>query len=149
MLREQLVYRNPKDFRVCGGQAVWRDSAIEHRNQKYAASAGLPRLRILGFRHSHASVLINEGIFIQEIARRLGRARVETTWGGLCSSLSARRGTRDSHFRPHSIIFLHFFAEKRKPPKYRGFSAFWWRRRESNPCPRGPCDSFLRAQSVF
>ena len=69
-----------EDFRVCGSQAVLRDSTIEHRNQKYAASAGLPHLRIHDFRHSHASVLINEGISIQEIARRLGHSKVEITW---------------------------------------------------------------------
>ncbi len=31
-------------------------------------------------RHSHASLLANEGINIQEIARRLGHSNVEVTW---------------------------------------------------------------------
>lgn len=69
-----------EDFRVCGGQAVLRDSTIEKKNQRYALAAGLPHIRIHDFRHSHASVLINEGISIQEIARRLGHAKVEITW---------------------------------------------------------------------
>jgi len=30
--------------------------------------------------HSHASLLINEGINIQEIARCLGHAKIEETW---------------------------------------------------------------------
>ena len=67
-------------FRVCGGQAVLRDSTMEKKNQRYALAAGLPHIRIHDFRHSHASVLINEGISIQEIARRLGHAKVEITW---------------------------------------------------------------------
>ena len=46
----------------------------------YSCSVSGSSTVIHGFRHSHASVLINEGIFIQEIARQLGRARVETTW---------------------------------------------------------------------
>ncbi|MBS6838036.1 MAG: tyrosine-type recombinase/integrase [Clostridiales bacterium] len=32
------------------------------------------------FRHSHASLLENEGINIQEIARRLGHTDVNMTW---------------------------------------------------------------------
>ena len=37
-------------------------------------------ISIHSYRHSHASLLANEGINIQEIARRLGHARVEMTW---------------------------------------------------------------------
>ncbi|MCL2821480.1 MAG: tyrosine-type recombinase/integrase, partial [Oscillospiraceae bacterium] len=37
-------------------------------------------IKIHGFRHSHVSLLANEGINIQEIARRLGHAKVEETW---------------------------------------------------------------------
>ena len=36
--------------------------------------------RIHDFLHTHVSVLINEGISIQEIARRLGHSKVEITW---------------------------------------------------------------------
>ena len=42
--------------------------------------SGLKVIRIHDFRHSHVSVLANEGINIQEIARRLGHARIEMTW---------------------------------------------------------------------
>ena len=38
------------------------------------------RIRVHDFRHSHVSILANEGINTQEIARRLGRAKVEITW---------------------------------------------------------------------
>ena len=53
---------------------------IDKRNRSFANSAGLPRVTIHDFRHSHASLLANSGINIQEVARRLGHSNVEMTW---------------------------------------------------------------------
>ncbi|MBQ9428589.1 MAG: site-specific integrase [Clostridia bacterium] len=69
-----------EDFRVCGGEKVLSDTGIENANRKFADRAGLPHIRIHDFRHSHASLLANEGINIQEIARRLGHSKIEQTW---------------------------------------------------------------------
>ena len=68
------------DFRICGGERPLRDTSIENHNTAYAAAAGLPHIRIHDFRHTHASLLVNEGINIQEIARRLGHSNVQMTW---------------------------------------------------------------------
>lgn len=68
------------DYRVCGGITCLSDTMISNKNIQYADEAGLPRIRIHDFRHSHASLLANEGINIQEIARRLGHSKIETTW---------------------------------------------------------------------
>lgn len=68
------------DYRICGGADCLSDTGIANRNELYAKQAGLPRIRIHDFRHSHASLLANEGINIQEIARRLGHANIEMTW---------------------------------------------------------------------
>ena len=68
------------NFRVCGAERVLRDTSIENHNIKYAEAAGLPHIRIHDFRHSHASLLCNEGINIQEVARRLGHANISMTW---------------------------------------------------------------------
>lgn len=68
------------DFRVCGGVSTLRDTSIEHKNTQFAKEAGLHHLRIHDFRHSHASLLANAGINIQEIARRLGHSNVQQTW---------------------------------------------------------------------
>ena len=68
------------DFRVCGAVAPLRDSSIENRNAFFAKEAGLPKIRIHDFRHSHASVLANENVNIIEIARRLGHSDVKMTW---------------------------------------------------------------------
>ena len=68
------------DFRVCGGTKPLRDTTVENRNKEFAKAADLKKIRIHDFRHSHASLLANEGVNIQEIARRLGHSNVEETW---------------------------------------------------------------------
>ena len=68
-----------EDFRVCGGIAPLRDTNIESRNAAFAKEADLPKLRIHDFRHSHASLLANEGVNIAEIARRLGHSNIQQT----------------------------------------------------------------------
>lgn len=66
--------------KICGIFKSLRDSTLEKRNQQFAESAGVKKIRIHDFRHSHASLLANEGINIQEIARRLGHSKIEITW---------------------------------------------------------------------
>ena len=51
------------------------------KDEMTAEMAGLKRIVIHEFRHSHVSVLANNGINIQEIARRLGHAKIEMTLG--------------------------------------------------------------------
>lgn len=65
---------------VCGGARPLRDTSVTNKNQQFAKEAGLEPIRIHDFRHSHASLLANAGINIQEIARRLGHSKVEITW---------------------------------------------------------------------
>ncbi len=68
------------DFRICGGAVCLSDTSIANKNELFAKNAGVHRIRIHDFRHSHASLLANEGINIQEIARRLGHSNIEMTW---------------------------------------------------------------------
>ncbi len=70
---------NPK-FYVIYGEHCISDTAISNHNIAWAKAAGLEPIRIHDFRHSHASLLANEGINIQEIARRLGHSNVQITW---------------------------------------------------------------------
>ena len=65
---------------ICGGARVLRDSSVQNRNLLFSSQAGVKSIRIHDFRHSHASLLANEGINIQEIARRLGHSNIEITW---------------------------------------------------------------------
>lgn len=69
-----------EDWRICGGPEVIPDTTLAKVNEKFARKAGLPRITIHEFRHSHASLLINAGINIKEISRRLGHSNVEMTW---------------------------------------------------------------------
>lgn len=69
-----------EDFRICGGTHPLRDTSIENANKRFAELAGVKKIRIHDFRHSHASVLVNNGINIQEVARRLGHSNIEMTW---------------------------------------------------------------------
>lgn len=69
-----------EEYRICGGIDCIRDSTVTNKNVEYASKAGLPHIRVHDFRHTHATLLVNEGINIQEIARRLGHSNVEITW---------------------------------------------------------------------
>lgn len=79
-LRQQEDRNFSEDYRVCGGISCLRDSNISNHNKAFAEAANLPHIRVHDFRHTHATLLINEGINIQEIARRLGHANVKMTW---------------------------------------------------------------------
>lgn len=78
--RQKELDEFTEDFRVCGGIRCLRDTTISNKNIQFAKAAGLHPIRVHDFRHSHASLLANEGINIQEIARRLGHSKIEITW---------------------------------------------------------------------
>lgn len=65
---------------ICGANKPLRDLRIQKRYVEFSQLAGIKTIRIHDFRHSHASLLANEGINIQEVARRLGHSDVEMTW---------------------------------------------------------------------
>lgn len=68
-----------EDMLVCGGEFPLRDTSLSKKNINIAKTAGIRPLRIHDFRHTHATLLINEGISAAEIARRLGHSNVTTT----------------------------------------------------------------------
>ena len=68
------------DFKVIYGPRCISDTGLSNFNKAWAKAASLEPIRIHDYRHSHASLLANEGINIQEIARRLGHADVKITW---------------------------------------------------------------------
>lgn len=79
-LRQKQTKGFTDDYRVCGGINCLRDTSLANKNIQFATEAELPVIRIHDFRHSHASLLANNGINIQEIARRLGHSKIEITW---------------------------------------------------------------------
>lgn len=78
VLKKNIEYS--EDMRICGGYKPITDTLLENHNKHYAEAAGLPHIRIHDFRHSHASLLINSGINIMVVSRRLGHADVKMTW---------------------------------------------------------------------
>lgn len=67
------------DNYICGGAKPIRDNAVRDHNILFSQLAGIKHIRIHDFRHSHASLLINAGINVQEVARRLGHSDISTT----------------------------------------------------------------------
>lgn len=84
---EQDVFRkNLRDYWQENGYVFTRDNGLpihpDSVNQwlnKFAARHSLPRLNPHAFRHSMASILINEGQDILAVSRRLGHANASTT----------------------------------------------------------------------
>lgn len=72
--------RYSENLYLCGGFKPISDSTMENYNTFYAKKAGLPHRRIHDFRHSHATLLINAGVNIMEVSRRLGHSDVKMTW---------------------------------------------------------------------
>lgn len=66
-------------YHITGGPMPLRDTSLSNANIEIADKAGLHHIRIHDFRHSHASLLANNGINITEISRRLGHNNIEQT----------------------------------------------------------------------
>jgi len=79
--RQQILHNFTDDFRICNSI---RDTTLQRRNELYSTRIGLKTIRVHDFRHTHASVLANQNINIQEVARRLGHTRIEITWNTYC-----------------------------------------------------------------
>lgn len=79
--RQRSLHNFDDDFRICNNI---RNTTIQRKNELYSTRAGLKTIRIHDFRHTHASLLANKKINIQEISRRLGHVRIEITWNTYC-----------------------------------------------------------------
>lgn len=81
LLARLKLERNPKMTYVVFGE--YHDSLstsnIDLRFQKYINRAGVKKIRIHDFRHSHASYLINKNTIVQVVAKRLGHGDIATT----------------------------------------------------------------------
>lgn len=64
---------------VFGGRKSMSISSVQRHFTKATKEAGLPPIRIHDLRHSHATVLINNGANIVAISRRLGHSTINQT----------------------------------------------------------------------
>ncbi len=58
---------------------VLEDRNVLRRFQMICESSGLPKLRLYDLRHTHASLLINEGVHAKKISERLGHSGIKLT----------------------------------------------------------------------
>lgn len=76
----ELTHDLPKDkpIFVKEGQLVY-NSTINDILARYCTKAGISSITIHGLRHTHASLLLYEGVSIASVARRLGHSSINTT----------------------------------------------------------------------
>ena len=67
------------DYFVVGDAFPISSNAISDRKNKNCELAGLPQIRIHDFRHSCASLLINNGANVTVVAKYLGHTKIEET----------------------------------------------------------------------
>lgn len=77
--RQQKIGNFSRSNRILGGTTCIRDTTLQNKNKLYSKEAGVKTIRIHGYRHSHASLLINSGVNIMDVAKRLGHHDIETT----------------------------------------------------------------------
>ena len=62
-----------------GGETSLSISEIQRQFTKAISRSGVPHIRIHDLRHSHATILINAGVNIVAVSKRLGHASIEQT----------------------------------------------------------------------
>lgn len=67
------------NFYIFGGNKPLSPTTIERKKNKYCDLANIPRIRIHDFRHSHATLLVQNNIPIVEVANRLGHSDISIT----------------------------------------------------------------------
>lgn len=77
--------------------------ALRGEMKRVTGKAGLPEIRVHDMRHSHAALLINMGINMKELQRRLGHKSIRTTmdtYGHLYPKAEAQIGSKLEQFDP-------------------------------------------------
>lgn len=68
-----------EDWYIFGGLYPVSETSIDKHNRAAASAAGLDHIRIHDFRHSCASLLINNGANVTVVAKYLGHSNIEMT----------------------------------------------------------------------
>lgn len=72
-------YTFKDDFYIFGGIKPLSPTSIDRRKQKACEKANIRPITLHQFRHSHATLLLQKGLMINEVSRRLGHSKVSTT----------------------------------------------------------------------
>lgn len=78
MIKEITKDYEPDDF-IFGKEKPFCETTLKTELKKHCALAGVPQIALYGFRHSHATHLIRNGILIKVVSKRLGHKNVTTT----------------------------------------------------------------------
>lgn len=78
-LREKKQYGFSEKSYVFGDKEPLSPNILRYNKNKYTQLAGVKQIRIHDFRHSCASVLINNGASIMVVAKFLGHAKIDET----------------------------------------------------------------------
>lgn len=70
---------NDYDYFIFGGMKPLSPTSINRRKEKACNLANIRKIKLHEFRHSHATLLLNKGIVIHDISKRLGHSDVSTT----------------------------------------------------------------------
>lgn len=100
------------DLYVFGGLKPLSPTTINRRKEKACKKANIREITLHQFRHSHATLLLQEGMMINEVSRRLGHSKVSTT----LDIYSHTDETQEKRVIDtlNSIRFNHFVAMKYK-----------------------------------
>lgn len=116
-------YKIPDDdLYIFGGIKPLSPTSCNRQKKKACEKANLRTITLHQFRHSHATLLLNNGIVINEVSRRLGHKKTSTTLNVYChTSLEQEKKSirtlnllrfnliaLESNFKIKSI-FKHFF----------------------------------------
>lgn len=77
--KSQKNYGFNKDWFVFGGETPLSDQTIRRKMNNMSKIAGVKQIRVHDLRHSHASLLINNGHNIIIVAKRLGHSDIKQT----------------------------------------------------------------------
>jgi phage integrase len=88
------------DLFLFGGVKPLSPTSIKRRKISTCKKANLRTITLHQFRHSHATMLLTEGIIINEVSRRLGHSRVSTTLDVYThTSLEQKKSLQNSLFQ--------------------------------------------------
>ena len=80
---EIMKYKNYSDdffvFGFDGGVSPFTPTSVRMRKREISARAGLKEIRLHDFRHSCASLLINNGANVTTVAKYLGHTKIDET----------------------------------------------------------------------
>lgn len=67
------------DYYIFGGIKPLAPTTINRVKLKACSKANIRTITLHQFRHSHATLLVNEGIPINDVSKRLGHSKISTT----------------------------------------------------------------------